>query len=173
MKKLLTSILMLLVVLTIAAQSARDDIKANPWLAGSNYVDYDRQLPNFRYTATPAGYVPFYFSHYGRHGSRWLINTSDYDKALDPLRKAARQDKLTAVGKETLAQLEQFYKTIDKRLGDLTTVGERQHHGIGKRIAARFPEIFKSEGVAIDARSTVWTDQHSMRLLSAVRTPPD
>ena len=157
MKKLLTSILMLLVVLTIAAQSARDDIKANPWLAGSNYVDYDRQLPNFRYTATPAGYVPFYFSHYGRHGSRWLINTSDYDKALDPLRKAARQDKLTAVGKETLAQLEQFYKTIDKRLGDLTTVGERQHHGIGKRIAARFPEIFKSEGVAIDARSTVVT----------------
>jgi hypothetical protein len=101
--------------------------------------------------------VPFYFSHYGRHGSRWLINTSDYDKALDPLRKAARQDKLTAVGKETLAQLEQFYKTIDKRLGDLTTVGERQHHGIGKRIAARFPEIFKSEGVAIDARSTVVT----------------
>ena len=157
MKKLFTSILMLLVVLTIAAQSARDDIKANPWLAGSNYVDYDRQLPNFRYTATPAGYVPFYFSHYGRHGSRWLINTSDYDKALDPLRKAARQDKLTAVGKETLAQLEQFYKTIDKRLGDLTTVGERQHHGIGKRIAARFPEIFKSEGVAIDARSTVVT----------------
>ena len=157
MKKLFTSVLMLLVVLTIAAQSARDDIKANPWLAGSNYVDYDRQLPNFRYTATPAGYIPFYFSHYGRHGSRWLINTSDYDKALDPLRKAARQDKLTAVGKETLAQLEQFYKTIDKRLGDLTTVGERQHHGIGKRIAARFPEIFKSEGVTIDARSTVVT----------------
>ena len=63
MKKLFTSVLMLLVVLTIAAQSARDDIKANPWLAGSNYVDYDRQLPNFRYTATPAGYIPFYFSH--------------------------------------------------------------------------------------------------------------
>ena len=157
MKKLFTSILMLLVVLTIAAQSARDDIKANPWLAGSNNVDYDRQLPDFKYTSTPAGYVPFYFSHYGRHGSRWLIGDDIYERVLVPLRKAAQQDKLTAVGKETLAQLEKFNKTTYKRLGDLTTVGERQHHGIGKRIATQYPEIFKSEGVAIDARSTVVT----------------
>ena len=33
---------------TILAQTAREDLKANPWLAGSNYVDYDRQLPDFR-----------------------------------------------------------------------------------------------------------------------------
>ena len=49
MKKLFTSVLMLLVVLTIAAQSARDDIKANPWLAGSNYVDYDRHALAHQY----------------------------------------------------------------------------------------------------------------------------
>lgn len=156
MKKLLTIILST-VVLTMTAQTARDDIKANPWLAGSNYVDYDRQLPDFKYTKAPAGYVPFYFSHYGRHGSRWLIGDDIYERVLDPLRKAAGQGKLTGVGQETLAQLEQFNKTTYKRLGDLTTVGERQHHGIGKRIAEHFPEIFKSPGVAIDARSTVVT----------------
>ena len=153
MKKLLT-MLLLAVVLTMTAQTARDDIKANPWLAGSNYVDYDRQLPDFKYTQAPAGYVPFYFSHYGRHGSRWLIGDDIYERVLRPLRKAAEQKKLTAVGQETLAQLEQFNKTTYKRLGDLTTVGERQHHGIGKRIAEHFPEIFKTPGVAIDARST-------------------
>ena len=40
-------------------------------------------------------------------------------------------------------------------MGDLTTVGERQHHGIGKRMTENFPEIFKSKNVLIDARSTI------------------
>ncbi len=155
MKKLLTILFLAAVVLTMTAQTARDDIKANPWLAGSNYVDYDRQLPDFKYTPAPMDYVPFYFSHYGRHGSRWLIGDDIYERVLRPLRKADQQGKLTAVGQQTLSQLEQFNKTTALRLGDLTTVGERQHHGIGKRIAEHFPEIFKSQGVAIDARSTV------------------
>ena len=46
MKKILT-ILLLGSTLTITAQTAREEIKANPWLAGSNYLDYDRQLPDF------------------------------------------------------------------------------------------------------------------------------
>lgn len=154
MKSFLT-IFLLGSTLTMSAQTARDDIKKNPWLAGSNYVDYDRQLPDFNYTKAPKGYVPFYFSHYGRHGSRWLIGKDDYARVIRPLRKAQQQGKLTPKGAETLRLLEQFNRTTRQRLGDLTTVGERQHHGIGKRMAAHFPEIFKSKGVAIDARSTV------------------
>ena len=69
MKKILT-LLLLGVTFSASAQTARDDIKANPFLAGSNYVDYDRQLPDFAYTKAPKGYVPFYFTHYGRHGGR-------------------------------------------------------------------------------------------------------
>ena len=53
--------------------SAKDEIAANRYLAGSNYLDYDRQLPTKALTSTPKGYVPYYISHYGRHGSRWLI----------------------------------------------------------------------------------------------------
>ena len=59
MKRLLTVVMLLVsIAITIAAQTAREDIKANPWLAGSNYVDYDRQLPNFKYTPAPYGYEP-------------------------------------------------------------------------------------------------------------------
>lgn len=134
--------------------TAREEIDQNPWLAGSNYLDYDRQLPDFNYTPAPEGYVPFYMSHYGRHGSRWLIGENDYERVIRPLRKARRDGKLTREGQETLRRLELFNKTTYKRLGDLTTVGERQHHGIGRRLAEHFPEIFKSPGVAIDARST-------------------
>ena len=156
MKKVL-SLLLLGITLTINAQTAREEIKANPYLAGSNYLDYDRQLPDFNYTKAPKGYVPFYFTHYGRHGSRWLIGKDDYERVLRPLRKADAQRKLTSKGKDVLEKLEKFNKTTYKRLGDLTTVGERQHHGIGKRIAQHFPEIFLTKDLAIDARSTVVT----------------
>ena len=152
---LITFHLSLLTSITSTAQTAREEIRLNHWLAGSNYLDYDRQLPSFDYTKAPKGYVPFYFSHYGRHGSRWLIGKDDYRRVLRPLRKAREEGKLTREGQEVLRKLELFNKTTEKRLGDLTTVGERQHHGIGRRMAEHFPEIFvKTKGVHIDARST-------------------
>ena len=134
--------------------TAREELSQNPWLAGSNYLDYDRQLPDFNYTPAPEGYVPFYMSHYGRHGSRWLIGENDYERVIRPMRLARKEGKLTREGQETLRRLELFNKSTYKRLGDLTTVGERQHHGIGRRMAEHFPEIFKSPDVPIDARST-------------------
>ena len=162
MKRHFALLLLGLTTLGLTAQTntadesqARKEIRENPWLAGSNYLDYDRQLPDFKYTKAPKGYVPFYFSHYGRHGARWLIGNDDYERVLRPLRKARSQGKLTREGQETLRKLEIFNKTTNKRLGDLTTVGERQHHGIGRRIVEHFPEIFKKKGVAIDARSTI------------------
>ena len=136
---------------------AKDEIAANRYLAGSNYLDYDRQLSTKALTPAPKGYEPFYMSHYGRHGSRWLIVDGDYTRPLGTLRSAKEAGKLTPLGEETLKKLEDFYPTSDKRLGDLTTVGERQHHGIGKRMVQNFPEIFKARDLKIDARSTVVT----------------
>jgi len=135
--------------------SAKDEIAANRYLAGSNYLDYDRQLTDKALTPTPKGYEPYYMSHYGRHGSRWLIWEGDYRLPITTLRSAREAGKLTPLGEETLQKLEAFLPTTEKRLGDLTTVGERQHHGIGRRMAQSFPEIFKTPGVKIDARSTV------------------
>ena len=163
MKKSLTlAIALFSVAITWAQQpastlSAKQEIAANRFLAGSNYLDYDRQLSDKPLTASPKGYEPFYMSHYGRHGSRWLIGEGDYRNPVATLRDARQFGKLTALGEETLKKLEAFLPTTEKRLGDLTTVGERQHHGIGRRMAQNFPEIFKQKGVAIDARSTVVT----------------
>ena len=135
--------------------SAKDEIAANHYLAGSNYLDYDRQLSTTPLTPTPKGYKPYYMSHYGRHGSRWLIWEGEYSLPMNTLKSAREAGKLTPLGEETLKKLEVFHPTTVKRLGDLTTVGERQHHGIGRRMAQNFPEIFKTPGVKIDARSTV------------------
>ena len=153
--KTMTTILLLCASLGATAQTAREEIKENIYLSGSNYLDYNHQLATTPLTAAPKGYEPFYMSHYGRHGSRWLIGESDYTSPLNTLREANSAGKLTAEGKAVLKKLEDFYPTTVKRLGELTTVGERQHHGIGSRLAKNFPEIFKAKNVAIDARSTV------------------
>ena len=142
--------------LTMMAQTtAREEIAQNRYLCGSNYLDYDRYPATKALTAAPKGYEPFYMSHYGRHGSRWLIGKNDYSRVADVLEKAEKDGKLTEKGCWTLEQLHRFIPCTIKRFGDLTTVGERQHHGIGRRLAEHFPEIFKAKNVAIDARSTV------------------
>lgn len=163
MKK--TVLFLLSIGYTIASQAqaplfetpAKDEIAANRYLAGSNYLDYDRQLPTKPLTPTPKGYEPFYMSHYGRHGSRWLIWEGDYTLPMNTLKSAKEAGKLTELGEETLKKLEAFFPTTKKRLGDLTTVGERQHHGIGRRMTQNFPEIFKTKNLIVDARSTVVT----------------
>ena len=136
------------------AQLARQEIYENIHRAGGNYLDYDYELPKPALTKAPKGYTPFYISHYGRHGSRWLLNDGQYMDQINTLRKAEGYGKLTQKGKEVLAKLEAFYPTTVKCLGDLTTVGERQHHGIGRRMTEHFPEVFKGKA-EVDARSTV------------------
>ena len=134
---------------------AREEIAANPFLSASNHLDYDHQLPETPLTPAPEGYEPYYMSHYGRHGSRWLLSDGEYMGSIKILRKAQAEGKLTERGASVLADLERFYPCTKDRLGDLTTVGERQHHGIGRRMAEHFPELFCRKGLPIDARSTV------------------
>ena len=154
--KRITSLLMLAYVATgVMAQTAKEELKANVYLSGSNYLDYERQLVVEPLTEAPKGYEPFYMSHYGRHGSRWLISDGEYTAPMNTLREARKAGKLTPEGEATLQKIEAFYPTTINRLGELTTVGERQHHGIGRRMVQNFPEIFKAKNVPIDARSTV------------------
>ena len=142
----------MMIAIPTQAQTAREDIREIPRRAGSNYLAYlDPVKP---LTKAPKGYIPFYMSHYGRHGSRWLLGDGDYLNPIRTLRKANELGKLTPEGQKMLADLERFYPTTVRRLGDLTTVGERQHHAIGRRMTERFPEIFKGKA-EVDARSTV------------------
>ena len=155
MKRVILLFVVVAAYLGIYAQTAREEIFANKYLAASNYLDYNRQFSQEALTPVPKGYEPFYLSHYGRHGSRWLVGNEEYTNPLEILRDAYKHGKLTDLGIQTLNKLEDFYPCTIDRVGDLTTVGERQHHGIGKRMTENFPEIFKSKNVRIDARSTI------------------
>ena len=159
MRAIITTIGLAL-TLTLSAQTkqayektALEEITADKFLAGGNAVDYDR-LPRMVLTPAPKGYEAFYFSHYGRHGARWLLNDRDYSAPITTLKDAKKAGVLTPVGEQALAKLEEIQKTSKGHLGDLTPLGEQQHHGIAKRMVQNFPEIFKTPNLHIDARST-------------------
>ncbi len=138
--------------LTVSAQQARQDIKADIQKAGSNYLAYPG--PQKTLTAVPKGYEPYYISHYGRHGSRWLISADDYSRPVKALERADSLDKLTQTGKEVLAKLTKLRDASQDRWGELTPLGALQHRQIAGRMYDRFPEVFK--GVTdIDAKSTI------------------
>ena len=64
MKKTSIIALCLLCCSAAVAQTAQEELKANRYLSGSNYLDYDRQLSTTPLTPAPKGYEPFYMSQH-------------------------------------------------------------------------------------------------------------
>ena len=95
-----TKLLLGLVLATCAGplsgQNARQEIYTNPDKAGGVYYAYTYDNP--ARTPAPEGYEPFYISHYGRHGSRWLLRASEYTEVLETFGKAAREGALSEFG---------------------------------------------------------------------------
>lgn len=137
---------------TANAQTAREEILDDIHRSASNYYAYPE--PTGKLTPAPKGYKPFYISHYGRHGSRWLIGEKKYSAPYRTLRQACDSGALTAYGKEIFGKVAAVYEAADKRDGELTPLGHRQHRGIAERMYRNFPEVFKGN-TAVDAKSTV------------------
>ncbi len=153
MKSLKILFVLLVFPLSMFSQQAREEIAADNCVSGSNYYAYPGPRAD-GLTPAPKGYKPVYISHYGRHGSRYLVSKSDYDVALSMLEHADSLDKLTALGKETLDKVRLLRREAHNRFGELTLRGAEQHQGIARRMYERFPEVFKGD-VHVDAKSTV------------------
>lgn len=94
-------------------------------------------------TAPPRGYQPCYLSHYGRHGSRYLLSEDEFSfMALwDTL--SVKGGGLTPEGRALREGLESILAEHERMFGILTQKGSLQHRGIGSRVARRFPGIFR------------------------------
>ena len=150
-KKLFTALLLLLSV-AAGAQTSRKEIYKDINRAGGNYFPYPGPAQKVL-TPAPAGYEPFYISHYGRHGSRYLEENDAYVLAIGKLDTAAQLGILTPKGAEVLEKLRKGYDNAYKRDGDLTRLGDRQHEAIARRMYERFPELL-SQPMKVDARSS-------------------
>ena len=95
--------------------------------------------------------TPFYISHYGRHGSRWLTSEDRYiwvNKQFDD------KSNLTPLGKNVRRRLKKIWKNAQGNAGQLTPLGARQHRQIARRMMVNFPEVFQGDDVVITAHSS-------------------
>lgn len=152
LKQLLAGCLIGLASLPALAQTSTKEMFATPEKTGGVYLAYP--LDFGPQTPAPKGYKPFYISHYGRHGSRYLIADNDYKRVIDLFEEAHREKALSDLGEDTYRRLLKVWEEAEGRGGDLTPLGVRQHQGIAERMYTSFPEVFQGTPF-VSARSTV------------------
>ena len=74
--------------LSLAGQATKEEMLAAPEKTAGVYYAYPAPK-EYIATPPPKGYVPFYISHFGRHGSRFLLAETDYTEVLALMEKAA------------------------------------------------------------------------------------
>ncbi len=138
----------------LSAQTSFDEIKADRNKAGGIYYAYPVGESGIEVTEAPAGFNPFYISHYGRHGSRYLISDNDYKRLRDLMNDARSAGALTPLGVSVADRLDSIWIEAEGRGGELTPLGHRQHRGIGRRMITNYPTVFP-DTADVFARSTV------------------
>ncbi len=151
-KTILFSLLFSLTSLLGNSQTAKELVFETIEKSGGVYYAYP--TTESQNTTPPKGYEPFYISHYGRHGSRYLISDNDYIWVKNLLQKAEYANALTSLGKDVLTRLDSLILEVEGFGGALSPLGVRQQRGIGERMYDAYPEIFKGEA-EISARSTI------------------
>ena len=101
--------------------------------------------------AAPEGYQPFYISHYGRHGSRWMTSDQRYEWIC---RQFDDTKNLTKLGKDVRKRMAKVWKNAKGNGGKLSPLGARQHRGIARRMYQNFPQLFTAD-VRLSAHSSV------------------
>ena len=121
----------------------------------SVYGLYDFEVERVSERA-PRGFKPFYVSHYGRHGARYIYNDSEYELLYDVFTRAHAAGVLTPLGKELHDQFIAVYSHFHGRAGELTRLGQCQHRILAKRMIADFPDVFRKSS-KVNAVSSVYT----------------
>ena len=122
--------------------------KHTPEQTGGVYYAYHPYTGKL--SPAPEGYKPFYISHYGRHGSRWLTNDQRYIWVYDHF---VDESQLTDLGRDVRKRLQRVWDDAKGNGGKLTSLGAWQHRSIAERMVKRFPEVFKGQR-RVEARSS-------------------
>ena len=115
---------------TSTAQTVKELIQKMPSYASCNYHTYPDSITT-QLTPAPKGKNPFYISHYGRHGSRYISSRIGYDIPYMMMLHADSLDELTPVGHQILREMNSIMHDTEGRWGELTGTGKRQMEDIG------------------------------------------
>ena len=144
MKKILSILLVLAACFSAAAQEDAVRLFAeNPDRASNNMHVYE--FDPIYDTPAPKGFKPFYISHYGRHGSRYELNSTFATRAQECFPVLDSLGLLTQAGKDLWADVEAIVAAHKGMEGSLTTHGAMEHRKLAARMAKRYPTIFKNK----------------------------
>ena len=160
-------------LVTASAQTTRERVLADPSLAAGVYRPYPTEVAE--QTPVPKGFEPFYISHYGRHGSRFIEFNSEFDAVMGLFERAKQEGKLTPFGTETYDKLLQVSEICKGRAGDLTPLGIRQNEQIATRMVENHPALFRNRPQVRAVSTTVPRCLLSMNAFTnqLVRLNPD
>ena len=136
-----------------SAQSVVDIISKNPAYATCNYNIYPDTLM-FESTPPPRGKQPFYISHYGRHGSRYISNRKGFDIPYLMMLHADSLDELTPTGKRVLEEMKIIMADSEGQWGELTDYGRQQIRLIARHMMERFPEVLGGNATVTGVSTT-------------------
>jgi multiple inositol-polyphosphate phosphatase/2,3-bisphosphoglycerate 3-phosphatase len=101
--------------------------------------------PAVKYTPAPAGYLPVFINHVGRHGARHLTKEVNTAYAYSLLFKADSAHALTPKGKELLQMVTALDKVEKGNVKSISAEGKDELKGIGERMYARYNNVFKGD----------------------------
>ena len=142
---------LLALALQARAQTSREELLSHMELTAGNYANYP--FPSGRLTPAPAGYEPFYISHYGRHGSRYMTSDGHYRRLKSQLDSARKLGILTEYGRDVRHRIREAAADAKNRAGELTELGARQHRAIARRMYDNYPSLL-SQPLRVQANSS-------------------
>lgn len=151
----LTAVL-LLISASLLSQTTKEEFLKERRHASGIYQPYYFEAT--KSTPAPKGYTPFYISHYGRHGSRWVQTPDTYTYPQGILSKAHNEGMLTPLGESVYERVDAAAKDAWNRYGDLSQLGAKEHKDIAERMFLSFPEVFSTKNgkkCKVYSRSTV------------------
>ena len=149
MRKYILTILAAVLTLVVSAQTPeaiRAIIRQNPNFAEATVTTYEN-IKIGKIAKAPKGYKPFYFTMASRHGSRYELYDHYFSQPTEVYNRASELGILTPLGEEVRAILNRATAEQTGREGELTSLGQTQLRGIGRRAYDNFKSIFDSGSV--------------------------
>ena len=124
-------------------QWAKEAVLSDPTRWGGTFGMYPEGQP--LPPRPPKGYKPFYISHMGRHGARFVDGSQFYPKMYGIWKTADEKGFLTPEGEKFFKAYAEVYPRMLYHEGILTRKGQQQHRQIASQIYRNYPEIFKGK----------------------------
>jgi hypothetical protein len=129
-------------------------------------------VPMQQYTPAPAGFMPVFINHVGRHGSRFFTKAGSDVQVLQVLEQAQKARALTSLGEQLLAMTQKFVSIQKGNYENITGLGANEQRLIGNRLLCNYKHAFSGKGLEIFATHKVRTQQSAAAFLDSFATYP-